>query len=266
LKLTLTLGAAALFASTLAPIASHAEGHDKGQKDIFLRLRKAAEAPTFEGAKLLLDQIKAGEITDPDLASYYAFSKKCVDLCTDLGIPRDAYPGYLDIVAKLNYAAVLDQLTKGGVQNAPSKAARLVGDALKVKAQIPVIEDIDRKLAERYGLAPLEEALAVTTENCIGQLSWRTDGRTVDFDLKADGSFTAQDKPDTVNLSEGAGLVSEGKGRWRVQEGKLTITMTHVWVLAFWKEHQVIWIDDEKIVRLTNKRITLEDGDALKKR
>ena len=52
-----------------------AEAGEASQKDIFLRVRRAADAPTFEGAKLLLDQIKADQINDADLASLCSIAR-----------------------------------------------------------------------------------------------------------------------------------------------------------------------------------------------
>src|SRR5271157_3660655 len=100
--------------TSLTAVSAPTHAYDNGQKETFVRLRKAAEAPTFEGAKHLLDQIKAGDIVDPDLASYLAFSKRCADLSSDPGLPRGTYPGYLNILSKFNYAAVLHLLTKDG--------------------------------------------------------------------------------------------------------------------------------------------------------
>jgi hypothetical protein len=70
-----------------------------------------------------------------------------------------------------------------------------------------------------------------------GKYRWRTTGRTIDFDLERDWTFHADDKPDKVNIREGGGLVREGKGTWSVREGRLTITMTHVWAITFWKKY-----------------------------
>lgn len=61
-------------------------------KDAYHRASRAASAKTFEGAKLLIDQIDLKAITDPDVASYVAISSKLASFCAELGIPRDAGP------------------------------------------------------------------------------------------------------------------------------------------------------------------------------
>jgi len=166
-------------------------------------------------------------------------------------------------LSKFNYAAVLHLLTKDGVTNAPSRAAHLASEALKIKDQIPTMRDIETLLAERYGLAPPERESPITLQDIAGQYSWRTTDRTIEFDLEADGTVTAIDKSDSLDIATGAGLISEGKGHWSVENGKLTITMTHVWMAVFWKEQRVDWVNEENLTRLTDKRILLEKSAAL---
>jgi hypothetical protein len=48
----------------------------------------------------------------------------------------------------------------------------------------------------------------------VGKWRWRTTGRSLNFDLEADVSFTGEDFPDRRDPEEGFGLVSKGKGHW----------------------------------------------------
>jgi hypothetical protein len=98
----------------------------------------------------------------------------------------------------------------------------------------------------------------------VGKWRWKTAARTIKFDLKYDGSFTATDKPNVrPPLGEGAGLADEGKGTWKIEDGNLSIVMTHVWAVAFWKEHQVNWIVADRVVQITESQVQLEHAEPL---
>lgn len=246
--------------SVLAGTYGIADDGTAVQKAIFLRIRKAAEAPTFEGAGVILDSIKTQDITDPDLASLFAITKEFTEFCSDVGIPRDAKVSYIEILARIDRAAILSKLIERGGENAPAEAARLIAKASRLKDQIPLYEQLDRKLAERYGLAPPPRKVDLTVAACAGQYTWRTDGRTIDFDLKLDGTFTAYNKPDNPQLKD---LVRDGKGTWEIRDGFLTVKMTHVWVGFFWKELPVTWIEREAIQSATDRRIELKGSTPL---
>ena len=96
-----------------------------------------------------------------------------------------------------------------------------------------------------------------------GTLHLANGGRTIDFDLKADGTFTAYNRPDEPTLED---LVRDGKGNWKIEDGHLTIRMTHVWVGVYWKEYPVTWISEASILSATDKEIRLEgEGVLLRK-
>ena len=137
-------------------------------KKIFRKAQMSAQAPTFEGADLILKQIDDNEITDADLASYVALSKNIAQFCADIGIPRDADISYVDIFKKLDYTAILHHVTKKATENAgktdsklgaiiaaaggiAETATKLTSDALKIKRQIPIYDDLDSKLSAKYG-------------------------------------------------------------------------------------------------------------------
>ncbi|MBK8036839.1 MAG: hypothetical protein IPK22_06825 [Verrucomicrobiaceae bacterium] len=116
----------------------------------YTKAKMSVEAPTFEGAELILGQINDADITDADLASYVALCKKIASFSADLGIPRESGTGFADIIKNLDYAAILKHLTSKGITNALSEAARLVSEALKIKNQLPIWEDLDASLSEKY--------------------------------------------------------------------------------------------------------------------
>ncbi len=235
-------------------------GGEPSQKDLFLKVRRAAEAPTFEGAKLLLGQIKTDQIDDPDLASLYVIAREIAEFCTDVGIPRDAKVSYIEIVARIDYPSILAKLVDKGLVNAPAEATKLAARASRLKGQIPTYEELDGKLAERFGLAPPPRILARTVGGFAGRYTWRAGDRTIDFDLKADGTFTAYNKPDEPKLED---LVRDGKGTWAIEDGCLTVNMTHVWVGVYWKEFPMNWISKAAIVSATEKEIQLEGRGSL---
>jgi len=120
-------------------------------KDAYNRASRAVQAKTFEGAQLLLSQIDMKGITDPDVASYVALCTKIASFSADLGIPRDSGTSFSEIIKNLDYAAILKSLTAQGIQNAPGKATGLLSDALKIKKQLPIYNELETTLSERYG-------------------------------------------------------------------------------------------------------------------
>lgn len=101
----------------------------------------------------------------------------------------------------------------------------------------------------------------------VGKWSWRTRGQTLEFDLKGDGSFTSEIYPDVrPALTAGYGFIHSGKGDWQAHDGKLTIAMTHVWAHAIWVKHEVAWIDQQRIKKLTATEVLLGDGSLLKRK
>ncbi len=51
-----------------------------------------------------------------------------------------------------------------------------------------------------------------------------------------------------------------------MQDHKLTIRMTQIWAIAFWKDYQLTWFDDGKITAVTRTQIELDDGSLLKRK
>ena len=100
----------------------------------------------------------------------------------------------------------------------------------------------------------------------VGKWRYRTTGRTIEFELKYDGSLTCEDQPDSKpSWREGHGFIHSGKGIWKVHGDVLTMAMTHVWVHAVWWKHEVTWIDRDKITKITSTEVLLADGDRLKR-
>ena len=116
------------------------------------------------------------------------------------------------------------------------------------------------------GPPPIRPAVP-TMSDCVGKWRWRTVGRSLIFDLKSDGSLAIQDDPDvTPDLSDGMGLIKDAKGYWKVQNGRLTLVMTHVWLVAYWHEKKDDWIDRVPISGVSGAEITLEGRNALRRR
>ena len=149
-------------------------GGEPSQKDLFLKVRRAAEAPTFEGAKLLLGQIKTDQIEDPDLASLYVIAGEIAGFCSEVGIPRDAKVSYIEVVARIDYPSILAKLVERGLTNAPAEATQAGRQGARLKGQIPTYEELDRKLAEKFGLAPPPRAPGPAIQGCAGRYTWRT--------------------------------------------------------------------------------------------
>jgi hypothetical protein len=103
-------------------------------------------------------------------------------------------------------------------------------------------------------------------DDCVGRWRWRTTDRSINLDLNVDGSFTAEDFPDSTDSSSGFGVVSKGKGHWSVEDGRLTVTMTHVWAVALWKENEVTWIDAKKVTSVSRNEVTLQGAAPLRRR
>jgi hypothetical protein len=147
----------------------------------------------------------------------------------------------------------------------------LIGAAATILAAlIPLIPSLRTTLEQEKppgDTEPEEETPRVPApfrprmDDCVGRWRWRTVNRSIKFDLNGDGSFAAEDVPD-----QGFGAVSKGKGHWSVEDGRLTVTMTHVWVGFFWKENEVTWIDAKKITALSRNEITLEGAAPLRRR
>jgi hypothetical protein len=143
-----------------APSAESKSAQVDLNKDAYRRAARAASAETFEGAKLMIDQIDKKAITDPGVASYVDLSSRFASLCAELGIPRDAKPDW-SAINELNPAALTKALTTKGIQNVPVRAAALIGDLSVLKQQLPIYNDLDRSLSQKYG-PPLDLPLPET--------------------------------------------------------------------------------------------------------
>jgi hypothetical protein len=112
-------------------------------KMIYLKARAADEAPTFEGAQVILDQIDVSQISDPDLASYVAISKKIADFCPKVGIPRSANPSLSGIMKDIDLAALASQAIQNPLETL--KTGR------EIKKQLPIYDKLSESLNARYG-------------------------------------------------------------------------------------------------------------------
>ena len=120
------------------------------QRGLYRQVAKAADAPTFGGARVILDQVSASEISDPELASFYAISRKIVVFCEEIGLPRNAEVRIGDIIKNLDYPYLFKRFKDAGIINAPQLAADLVSQAVRIKREIPVYQELASSLAARY--------------------------------------------------------------------------------------------------------------------
>jgi hypothetical protein len=126
------------------------------------------------------------------------------------------------------------------------------------------------KEAKEFGIKPVHDTddkpqspaePSATMDQCVGKWVWRTSGRTIDFDLATDGTFTAVNHADDPGWQD----IADGKGHWDVTDGFLTITMTHVGRLGLYTPFSVNWIDKDRIERVTDSEIALLDNKPLRK-
>jgi hypothetical protein len=113
-------------------------------KKIFLKAKTASEASTFEGAQIMLNQIDLNQISDPDLASYVAISKKIADFCPKVGIPRSADPSWSGIIKNIDLVALGKQAI-----HAPLETLQT---GREIQNQLPIYDTLNTTLTARYGL------------------------------------------------------------------------------------------------------------------
>jgi len=111
-------------------------------QEIYKKGNTAVDAPTFEGAKFILDGIEVNKITDADLASYIAICKEITDFCIEVGIPRTSSPNLSDIIKDADWL----KLAKNGALH----PIETIQKGRKIKNEIPLFEALDQKLRMRY--------------------------------------------------------------------------------------------------------------------
>lgn len=120
------------------------------QRELYRQIAKAADAPTFGGSRVILDKVSPSEISDPELASFYAISRKIVLFCEEIGLPRHAEVRFGDIIKNLDYSYLFKRFKDAGLINAPQLAADLVSQAVRIKREIPIYQELASSLAARY--------------------------------------------------------------------------------------------------------------------
>jgi serine/threonine protein kinase len=110
---------------------------------IYLKAKNASDASTFEGAKIILDQIEMNDISDPDVASYVAISKKIAEFCPKVGIPRSADPTWSGIIKGIDLVALATQMLQSPLET--------IKIGLEIKKQIPEYDRLSIILEARYG-------------------------------------------------------------------------------------------------------------------
>jgi hypothetical protein len=167
--------------------------------------------------------------------------------------PADRYTTASDMAKDLR-AALAASLQQG----VSEQCAAAVAPA----AAMPRVHQKERLSSAESGTDQIGRLRAA---DLAGKYCWKTTGRSFDFDLREDGTFTAQQTPDGTVIADVRGLFKESKGEWGIRDGRLTITMTHVWTLAFWKSHRVVWIDNEQMTGVTSGEIQLKFSNPLQK-
>lgn len=138
-----------------------------------------------------------------------------------------------------------------------------------VAALIAILPNLIRKRAAPPILPDLPPPASSVAQmnDCVGKWRWRTSDRSIEFDLRGDGSFTAKNVPDAGRLVDFA----DGRGNWEVVSGRLTVTMTHVgkfflweWC-GLWKSYKVEWISNDRITAVSRDEITLKASKPLRR-
>lgn len=111
-------------------------------KDIYLKTQRAVNAPTFEGAVVILNQINNNKITDSDLASYVAMSKEIADFSILVGIPRSSGTDFSSIMQNADLVALAGQVI--------SHPFETIRKAYKIKKDLPEFDDLTQTLEDRY--------------------------------------------------------------------------------------------------------------------
>lgn len=151
-----------------------------------------------------------------------------------------------------------------------SERARLqqvVHDFMAEQMHIAVVREAERQ----RGRTPAQPVAPpppppVTMRDLVGEYrGWRPpeDNRTITFMLHEDGTFLAKQKPDKTTINEGAGLITQGRGRWHLHDGRLTVTQEEVATPFAWVESlfgvsaKATWIDGAPIARVTEEHFGL---------
>lgn len=104
------------------------------------------------------------------------------------------------------------------------------------------------------------DRMAPTTDDFLGQWSWRDDGIEFIITFRSDGTFIATSEPGVGLL----GSISHFNGIWNIKHGQLSVTQTHWSIHGLAREHSVKWINSAA-VRATGTEIRLKNGTRLKR-
>jgi hypothetical protein len=117
-------------------------------KKAFLRARHAVDARTWSAALLMLKQIDANRLDDPDVITYVDMTQRCASVADELGIDRASDPNSgKDVISKLDWITLATTLIDKGVGG----AARLLAAAKRIHDEIPLYLELDANLVKKYG-------------------------------------------------------------------------------------------------------------------
>ena len=69
--------------------------------------------------------------------------------------------------------------------------------------------------------------------------------------------------PDKRDLVPGYGFFDKGEGTWKIDKNnRLTVQLTHIWVLGFRKEYWFSYFDAVQVVKTDAKGITIKRIDS----
>jgi hypothetical protein len=107
---------------------------------------------SWDAAIVILERIDLDEVDDVEVIEYVDFSLRCAKTAEALGIDRKSNPNSpTDVIVKVDWIKVIATLVEKVADEGPGKVAKLLAEARKTQKQIPRYEELDTKLARRYG-------------------------------------------------------------------------------------------------------------------
>lgn len=143
---------AAVMFSCVAYGAAVSVGEQKQvDKAAFLRAQKAATAPTWTAALLVLKSIDVDKIDDVEVVAYVDFSTRCAQLAEDLGIDRQSDPNNTKkTLAEMDLPKFASTLWEIIQNRGLTQGARVAVEARRIQKQVPMYIELDQKLTTRF--------------------------------------------------------------------------------------------------------------------
>ena len=98
----------------------------------------------------------------------------------------------------------------------------------------------------------------------VGKWTRQLKDRKIDFEIKSDGTFTANDTPVANNGTKPA--TAQIRGNWGIRDGHLTVAVTDVWSTVKWTAKPEVLIGNVEIVKVTEALVVLKSAESLERR